>query len=254
MLCPAKPAMERGPAGQPTSTPTKARRRTSSPSEWLRGARGEPLVGDVVLVHADGDCDWLEGMPPPARGAATSSRRRLRSPTCRRTSTRCAMSRARRRAVRRAGPADRPHHGRRRRRGHRRRRDPARRRDHRHRPEVRPRRGSRRRGQPAAEALRLGAAAQVRPGRRLRARAHGDLPAARGGVSERNLHGRRAAGLGARARHAGRRAGPAHLLRPGVGGRHCRPHEDACRFCKAKADCQALPPRCRPPWAWSSPT
>jgi hypothetical protein len=45
---------------------------------------------------------------------------------------------------------------------------------------------------------------------------------------------------------------PAHLLRNSdrsttVG--HCRPHEDACRFCKAKGTARRWPPRCSPRWA-----
>lgn len=62
MLCPAKPAMERGLSDESSEYADEGTGAHFLGAEQLRGGM-ELQIGDVVAVHPSGDCDWLEGIP-----------------------------------------------------------------------------------------------------------------------------------------------------------------------------------------------
>lgn len=68
MLCPAKPAMERGHPDDSSEYADEGTAAHFLGAEWLQGNM-TPQVGDVIAVHAEGTCDWLDGMPQTNRHA-----------------------------------------------------------------------------------------------------------------------------------------------------------------------------------------
>lgn len=62
MLCPGKPAMERGLPDDASEYADEGTAAHFLGSECLRGGM-EIQLGDVIAVHAEGECDWLDGMP-----------------------------------------------------------------------------------------------------------------------------------------------------------------------------------------------
>jgi hypothetical protein len=66
MLCPAKPAMERGLLDVSSEFADEGTGAHFLGAECLRQDT-TPVIGDVIAVHAEGTCDWLDGMPKTNR-------------------------------------------------------------------------------------------------------------------------------------------------------------------------------------------
>lgn len=62
MLCPAKPAMEQGRADEASEYADEGTAAHYLAAECLRGPM-TPEIGDVIAVHPEGECDWLDGIP-----------------------------------------------------------------------------------------------------------------------------------------------------------------------------------------------